>query len=117
MADTENKPTDGKVSVACKLPAGLTILHDGKSVTLNGSNHDGAIAGFGITKDVNAAWFNDWAETSQHPAVTNGAIFTNSGSKISGEAKEKRNEVTGGFEPLDGSKPMQGIERVEPMGG
>ena len=104
MADT-----DSKVSVACKLPAGLIIAHDGKTVQLNGSNHAGAVAGFGITKDVDAAWFDAWAEHSQHPAVTNGAIFANSGAKVHSEAKEKRNDVKGGFEPLDGEEPMAGI--------
>ena len=107
-----------KVSVACKLPAGLIIrTDDGKTIKLLGSNDPGAIAGFGITKDVNAEAFDKWAEKSQHPAVRNGSIFTNTAGKVAGEAKEKADDVKSGLEPLDGAKPMAGIERVPDMRG
>jgi hypothetical protein len=119
MTDTTdlNKALTGLVSIACKLPSGLTISHAGKTVTLNGANSEGAIVGFGITKNVDADWFAAWAAESRHSAVESGSIFANTGSKIAGEAKEKRDDITTGMEPLNGDKPGVGVERVAPIGG
>lgn len=107
---------DSKVSIACKLPAGLIIRHGDKTVTLAGSNSPTAVAGFGITKDVDAEWFKEWSEKSQHPAVRNGSIFANTAAKVGGEAKEKSGDVKTGLEPLDGTKPGPGIEAVPAIG-
>lgn len=67
-----------KVTVACALPAGLLIDHEGRSVMMHGSDHPDAHAGFGLTHDVERKWFRSWtdyASAAGFPPVIDGLIF------------------------------------------
>jgi hypothetical protein len=107
------------VNVACKLPAGLTITHKGKTVTLVGSTKSGNRFGFGITRDVDGDWFKDWATTDakDFPPIKNGSIFAMAGTteKIADAGAERRADpvVQTGLEPLDPSKPGKGVEPTD----
>ncbi len=107
-------------TVACKLPQGLTIAHKGKTLTLNGANASGNRFGFGMTKGVDAEWFNDWTKTDgkDFPAVKNGSIFAMDGDnveKAKDAATERRAdaEVQTGLEPIDPNKPGKDIVPTE----
>jgi len=107
MADT--------VNIACKLPNGLQITVDGKTVVLNGANDAGAKFGFGITPDVDADFYKKWAESvGKFPAVKNGSIFAYSGD-IANAARERASDpaVMTGQEPLNAEAPMAGIEPTD----
>lgn len=103
--------------IACKLPSGLTVEHAGKSVTLNGANHDRAVAGFGMTHDVDADWFKAWAdENPAFPPLKSGAIFiATTPAKAEGAAEERTDDasVQTGMEPIDPNKPGNGVEPTE----
>lgn len=121
------------VSIACKLPHGIfaqlykmvetptgpqglmtpTAEPEGERIRFNGSNHRDAIAGWGVTDNVDEHWANAWmAQNSTLQAVKAGLIFVRaSAAKIAGEAKEKA-LVLSGFEALDPTKPPQNIAPV-----
>ncbi len=108
-----------KVSVACALPHGLHLQNYkiidtpqgrmatevGPRVTLNGSNHPAAVAGFGITEEVDASFMDEWLRANgESDAVKNGLILVrNSAGAAQGEAKSRKG-VKSGFEPLDPAK-------------
>jgi len=107
------------VNVACKLPQGIKIRHKGKEVVLVGANASGNRFGFGITKNVDGDWFNDWKTTDgkAFPAVVNGSIFAIAGTteKAQDAAKERQRDtkVQTGLEPLDPDKPGDGVEPTD----
>lgn len=111
------------VTVACKIPNGLviehgkTVMEDGKpkigsdnrvivegskKVLINGANSDGAVAGCGMTHNVDADWFNNWIEThAEFEPVKAGAIFALANpNDAAAKAKEVKGEKAG-FEPID----------------
>jgi hypothetical protein len=100
------------VQVACKLPNGLTITHDGKTVTLNGANDSGNRFGFGFT-DVKDMDIEDWLATDGKdlPAVRHGSIFVGGPD----QAKERMYDasVQTGQEPLSPLNPGEGIEPTD----
>jgi hypothetical protein len=104
------------ISVASKLPIGLTLEHAGKKVTFFGANHPEALLGCGITPNVDKAWFDDMAETLRHPAIENGHVFPNTAAKIRDEVKEKADDDTlkTGLEAIDPSKPQEVVPGIEP---
>lgn len=118
--------TTATVSVACKLPSGITITHAprdakgetvgaAKTVTFAGANQPGAVLGFGITHDVDAEWFKNWIETDgkNFPPVRNLAIFAqDTSAKAKSAAKEMAKDVKTGLEGLDPAKPAPGVEPV-----
>jgi len=106
------------VSVACKLPQGLTVTHKGLSVTLAGANASGNRFGFGITPGVDADWFNDWATTDARelPAIKRGMIFAmESAAKAKDAARERRGDksVQTGAEPIDPNAPGANVEATD----
>lgn len=122
------------VSIACKLPHGLfaqlykmidvpsgvagqfisTAHADGDRVKLNGANHDNAIAGWGITDNIDKSWADAWmAQNATLQPVKIGLIFVReSTEKIAPVAKAKKEMVTG-FESLNPDKMPDGLQRVE----
>lgn len=102
------------VQVACKLPNGLTIKHNDKTVTLRGANSSGNRFGFGFT-DVTEMDIKDWLETDgkDFPAVKNGSIFIGGPD----QAKERQNDrsVQTGFEPLNPTAPGEGLQGGEKL--
>lgn len=108
------------ISLACNLPHGLTITHKGKTVTLNGANHPKAIdtdaranGRWGVTHDVDAAWFKDWDKEAKHPAVQNGNIMPTNQNQASDLVLEMGDAVETGVNPLDPAKPGAGVEPVK----
>lgn len=107
------------VTVACNLPHGLTIEHKGKRVTLAGANHpkalstDTTLSGtWGLTPNVDKAWFDDWARESKHSAVANGNIFAAQANKAPDMAEEFADAIPTGTDPIDPAKPGNGVEPV-----
>jgi len=103
-----------RVSVACKLPQGLTITHKDITLTLKGANSSGNRLGFGVTEGVDGDWFADWATTDakDFPAVKRGMIFAmDTAAKAKDAAKERRGDksVQTGLEPLNPDKPAAGV--------
>lgn len=113
------------VTVACKLPHGLHIqireiekTRDGEIskgigpvVTLNGANHDEAIAGHGFTPDVDKEFFDKWlSQNKEQPFVKNKLVFAQEKEgSAKAQAKDQKGNKTG-FEGIDPQKPGDGIK-------
>lgn len=114
----EAKATTGATcSLACNLPHGLIIIHRDRKLVVNGANHTRAIqtgtafsARWGITHDVDEDWFDDWAATSDHPAVANGLIRKNAQAKIEAEAQAVADAIPTGTDQVDPDAPGEGVE-------
>lgn len=98
-----------RITVACKLPAGINL----GPVTLNGSQHPSAVGGFGLTP-VDADFWAEWSETHKGFApLVKGLIFAMpTRTAAVGQANE-RADVKSGFEPLDPDKPPAGLEETD----
>lgn len=88
-----------KVTVGCKLPAGLHMDLEGKRVTLNGSNSativDTKGVKTGLTQGVDKDFFDKWCAIHKDaPYVKDGLIF----------ASEKESEVRAEAASLAGQK-------------
>lgn len=111
--------TTGGVSVATNLPHGLTVIHKGKRLRLNGANHKAALyvggtesGKWGFTHNVDPEWFADWQKLG-HPAVRNGLIRVNKPNMIAGQVTEQADEKKTGADrliPEDGKK-SDGVEK------
>lgn len=95
------------VIVGCKLPNGIHMdfVDPGKPlrrVSLRGTNSTKVVGGFGITKNVPKAYFDEWmARYKELPAVAGGLIFA-LGKEDSTIAKAKEmKDVKNGLEPLN----------------
>lgn len=99
--------------VACKLPQGLTVEHEGKTVTLNGANHAHARFGHGFT-EVDADWFKSWTEAhADFPPVKNRLIFAHKDAENAAKEAAVDKTIRSGAEPLDPSKPGAGVEPTD----
>lgn len=112
------------VSVACKIPNGLTIKLGGKPFTLNGSNvaftpspnrimmPGVSPGGFGITHDVDQALFDEWlAKHKDYGPVKDGLIFASAKpNDVKAQALEKK-DLKSGLEALDPDKPAPGMKK------
>lgn len=103
------KSTPKYVSVFCKLPNGLTFtLADGKSVTLAGGNSARAVAGYGVTKNMDAEL---WAEIKRvykdHPALNpiKQIIYDCADTSYGMDKAEDSAGVKTGMERIDPDKP------------
>lgn len=109
-----NSKTADMVTVACKLPQGLTIpLPDGTTLTLNGTHSPFAIAGHGMTDVKSGVWAIVEAEYASAPWLTNELVFA-MGDKDSAvdKAEDRKNEKTG-FDPVDPLKPAPGLTKAD----
>lgn len=94
--------------IACKLPNGLTIDHGDQTVTLNGSGHASAVAGYGMTPGVDVDWFQDWATGpgKDFPAVARGLIFVAPTERFaSDQAADQGDHIRSGLEGIDAENP------------
>lgn len=113
---------DGNTGViACKLPNGLVVEHKGKTVLLNGSDHESAVSGYGMTPDVGLDWFQDWAtgDARDFPPVARGLIFVAPNARFAqDQAREQGDDVRSGLEGVDPENPGAGdaefVGRIEP---
>ena len=101
------------IKVACKLPNGLIIDHDGHKHELAGANSSQLINGFGIT-DVDKEFFDKWLEANKaQKIVQNGIVFAvDHASKVEGATKERKGQKSG-LEGLDHDKPTQGVKQEQ----
>ncbi|SFN29500.1 hypothetical protein SAMN05216516_10511 [Izhakiella capsodis] len=94
-----------KYVVGCKLPAGLTISHEGQIVTLAGANDSLLINGFGITRDVPAGLWEGFEKTfADQLLIKNGLVFAVNDDKSAKDASEERQDQKTGLEQLDPNK-------------
>ena len=102
------------VNVACKLPNGLAVDHDGKTFTLRGANHPAARFGYGVTA-VDADLFKGWSETHKDFAPLKADLIFLAGRDAAGATKERAKDkrVRTGAEPIDPTKPGAGVEPTE----
>ena len=120
--------------VACSLPAGLTIDHNGQTITLNGAHvgpdadnlpKNGSapddynrVSGYGLTEisGAQADAFMDWADMTSkgHGPVSTGAIvFADSRNDVAKEARS-REGLADGFAGLDPAKDLPaGVETAD----
>lgn len=108
------------VTVACNLPHGVHMqlykLIDGvaqplgERVTLNGGNHPGAIAGWGVTENVDKAFVEKWiSDNVDLKFVRDGAIVVREKTNnVVAEVREKKGRKSG-FEALDPNKKPAGV--------
>ncbi|KMW73661.1 hypothetical protein TI10_05255 [Photorhabdus luminescens subsp. luminescens] len=100
------------VIVGCKLPHGLTIEIDENRVTLNGINSSTIIGGYGLTYDVDKAFFDKYLELhADTKLVKNGLIFAQEKLKEARTEAEEKAELKNGLEPIDPKKPGKNIEQ------
>lgn len=105
MARTSNKSAD-MVTVACKLPQGLTIpLPDGTSLTLHGINSPFAIAGYGMTDVQAGVWAIVEAEYADKAWLKNEIVFAMGDKDSAVDKATERQSEKSGFEPVDPLKP------------
>lgn len=102
------------VTVGCKLPNGLILELNGKTVEVNGSTSSRVIGGHGITYDVDAEFFDAWLEAyADRAMVRNGFIFAHDkAADTKAEAAEKTDNDTG-LEPVDPDAPNAGVTKAD----
>lgn len=95
----------GNYVIGCKLPTGLTITHEGQSITLAGSNDSLLINGFGITRDVPADLWDGFAKTfAEQLLIKNGIVFAVTDEKSAKDASAELQGQKTGLEQLDPNK-------------
>lgn len=110
---SETKTSGDTVVVGCKLPCGLVISHDGKSVELKGSRESNIINGFGLTPGVDAEFFEAWKKVHKNmPYVKNELIFAYSDERSAQDMADERIKEKTGLEGLNPDKPGKDLERV-----
>jgi hypothetical protein len=122
MATAPKSDAAKTVTVACKLPHGLELrlykvekdtpaqLLPGDPVVLAGTNADNAVGGYGLTENVDAAFFAAWMDQNQtFPAVRAGLIFADdSTAKVRDRAVEQA-RLESGFEGINPEAPRSGV--------
>ena len=101
------KRSANTVSIACKLPQGLTIhLKDGPVVKLHGAHSHYNVGGYGITQGVPVGHWEAIKKEHAHALwLKNEFVFANGDSgSVEDEADEKAG-LKNGFEPIDPNKP------------
>lgn len=94
------------VTVCSKLPFDFIAEHAGKKVTFLGGKAISAdtgdfylTGGYGMTNNVDKAWFDGWAEAAGDFApLVNGAIFAEAQNKAEDAARERKKSVRTGLE-------------------
>lgn len=102
-----------KVTVACKLPVGLTLDLATGPVTLNGFHHASSVGGYGLTPNVDADAFDKWLKDHKdYTPVANGLIFAHAKQDMVAAEAAERTNVRSGFEQI---KPQKGgkVQAVE----
>jgi hypothetical protein len=109
------------VSVGCKLPNGLQVTLDGKTVILHGAAStalrglDGAIpeGAFGVTQ-VEKEFMDKFISTYQDAAyIQNNAIFIQKDERsVKSQGKDLEKDKTG-LEGLDPDSPAPGVKKAD----
>lgn len=87
--------------IGCKLPSGVVIRGAGKQFLLNGSATSNVIGGYGITENVPADIWEDYAKAhAKSPAIINELIFAQKDAKSARDAANERKGQKTGFEQI-----------------
>lgn len=90
------------LTIACKLPQGLTIpMPEGPPVVLNGTHSAFALAGHGMTDVKASAWAIIEKKYADAAWLKNEVIFAMGDRESAVDKAEDRTEVKAGFEPVD----------------
>jgi hypothetical protein len=95
--------------IGCKLPSGLSFVHNGVKITLSGANSSVLVNGFGLTKNVPAdAWESFVSIHKDSKFIRNGVIFAVSDEESAQDASLEREGVKTGLEQA--SPKSAGVE-------
>lgn len=87
--------------IGCKLPNGIVIRGAGKQFLLNGAATSNVIGGYGITENVPADIWEDYAKAhAKSPAIVNELIFAQKDAKSARDAANERKGQKTGFEQI-----------------
>jgi hypothetical protein len=105
------------LTIGCKLPSGLHLDHNGKRVTLNGSNSSNIIGGYGLTHNVDQAFWEAWKKAhADFEPLKQGLIFAQEKENNARAEAEDKQALENGFEGIDPNKPgkkVKGIEKAD----
>jgi hypothetical protein len=105
------------LTIGCKLPSGLHLDHEGKRVTLNGSNSSNIIGGYGLTHNVDQAFWEAWKKAhADFEPLKQGLIFAQEKENNARAEAEDKQAIENGFEGIDPAKPgkkVKGIEKAD----
>lgn len=102
------------VTIGCKLPNGLLLEVDNKSVLIDGANSSQVVGGHGITYNVDADLWQAWLkQNADRDVVKNGFVFAHGkAANAKAEAKEKTDTKTG-QEPIVPNAKNNGVETAK----
>lgn len=108
------KTTD-MLTIACKLPQGLTIpLPDGTALKLHGPHSPYALAGYGMTDVKSGVWAIVEAEYGSAAWLTNELVFAMGDRESAVDKAEDLQNEKSGFEPVDPkAAAAKGITKAE----
>ncbi len=87
--------------IGCKLPNGIVIRGAGKQFLLNGAATSNVIGGYGITENVPADIWEDYAKAhAKSPAIVNELIFAQKDARSARDAANERKGQKTGFEQI-----------------
>lgn len=102
------------VTVGCKLPTGVILELGNKSVQINGANSAHVIGGHGITRNVDAEFFNAWmAAHADRDMVKNGFIFAHNKTADTEEQAVEYEENNTGLEAITPDATENGVQTAE----
>lgn len=91
--------------IGCKLPNGLVIRGAGKQFRLNGANTSQLINGYGVTENVPADIWDDYAKHhAQANVIKNGTVFAVGDLNSARDATKERENQKTGLEQKDPAK-------------
>lgn len=100
-----------QVTIGCKLPHGLQLVVEDKSVNVFGQNSTEIIGGYGLTKvdqEFAEKWFKDNAD---HPAVKNKLLYIEKSNDKARDKAKDQESVKSGTEALD--PKANGVEEAK----
>ncbi len=111
MATNKVKRSADIVTVACRIPQGLTVkLPSGKEVFLHGAASNYATAGHGMTQVKRALWDEIVDHYKDHPGAKwlhNESVFVSGDRDSAEDQAEDRKNLDVGYNPIDPNKPGQ----------
>lgn len=91
--------------IGCKLPSGLVIRGAGKEFLLNGAKSQIIEGGFGITRDVPADIWDEYAKNhADSKAIRNGIVFAVADYKSAQDAAKDNAQVKTGLEGVSAAQ-------------
>ncbi len=104
------------VTVGCKLPNGLIINVEKTKVQLNGANTSAIAGGYGLTHNVDAAFFAQWLKLHADSNVVKKQIVFAQEKEVNAKAQASdQRTVTTGLEGMAKDKPEPGVSQAVPV--